>query len=217
MNKKGFIQLLAVVVVVVAVLGVFGYMRRIQDTPPASSKEEMKTVTLGSHTFSYPALLTAIRDGATVRLRHSVPVRHQDPCDFRGDNVPLEELVDFDTTITLYPSWTLAEVVRKEEGEYMAKELLIKDAFKTATGFVEPVIIGAHSGHRVSMGVEGCGRYTYYFMLPNSGVLFVKRPYITALSPSSGETERARLLALPEVISPEEEASLFTDIVSSFR
>ncbi len=70
-------------------------------------------------------------------------------------------------------------------------------------------------GFRISQGVEGCGRYTYYFILNQEHTLVATRAFITELN-SIIRTYKENL-KLPGVIPPEKEEQLFNQILSTFK
>ena len=75
--------------------------------------------------------------------------------------------------------------------------------------------VGALVGFRITNGVEGCGRLSYYFPDWGTKTLVVNRALITEFNPIVAHYQT--YLQLPGIIPPDEEQKLFVTILSSFR
>ncbi len=133
----------------------------------------------------------------SIHLSHSVPYKHQNPCDFKGDPLDsessLKDIVDFDILLEIKDPKTVP----------------IKD------GDSRLVSIGSLNGYTVWMGVEGCGYLDYYFPLSSDKMLVVRRSLITELSGSITNSEE--YLKVPGIIQPKDEDKFFRAIISSFK
>lgn len=151
---------------------------------------------------------------ARATMIHSIPLEHPDPCDFRGDAPPLKTLTDFEVSIEVV-SRSLREAVIANESDYLVSGFLVDDRLRIEPDFIDEVSIGSLKGYRITMGVEGCGEYTYYFSVTPRNVLIVKRSFIPEFKPIIANYEE--YLKLPGAISPDEEEKLFNEILATFR
>lgn len=165
--------------------------------------------------LKYPEnLITVSEVGDTIVMTHSVPLEHNDPCDFRGDAPPLRTLTDFEVSIEV-ASKNLRETIIGNESDYLVSKFLLDNTLKVEPGFIDEINIGSLTGYRITSGVEGCGEYGYYFPVSSNKTLIVIRSFITELKPITPGHEE--YLTVPGVISPEEEEGLFNQILSTFR
>ena len=161
--------------------------------------------------ISVPDRITIIEDEIGITLFHAIPHEHPDPCDFRGTGQSLEELVDFEVRIEVVEQ-SLFETVSEKEFESFASEYVEDNELIISPGFIDAVEVGLLHGYRITIGVEGCGAYKYYFPLNPKKTLFVRRSFITEfMSVISGYQD---YLALPGIIPPAEEEELFINILS---
>jgi len=165
--------------------------------------------------LQYPEGIIAISEiGPRIVLAHAIPLVHPDYCDFRGDAPPLRTLTDFEVSIEVV-SRSLREAVIANESDYLVSGFLVDDRLRIEPDFIDEVSIGSLKGYRITMGVEGCGEYTYYFPLTPRNVLVVKRTFVTEFKPIIANYEE--YLKLAGIIPPDEEERLFNSILSTFR
>ncbi|MBM3256742.1 MAG: hypothetical protein FJY98_00210 [Candidatus Liptonbacteria bacterium] len=232
MNKKGFANIILIILVVI-LAGTTGYFAlRKPTTEPATSpvitdndnepitpvtstptnpnqtppvqtiNSGWKKYTDAQLAFEYPPIVSVERNGEAVNLDHSIAYKHSDVCDFKGDAPPLERLNDFGVSIKLinqnlktfvqgsqYPGW-----------DYVS---------------ANPFTLGSWSGYKIMQGIEGCGSYVYYLTISSNKTLVITRSLITELS--SAVTDNQKYLALPGIISPNQEEEFFTKILLSLK
>ncbi len=165
--------------------------------------------------LQYPKGTIAVSEvGSRVIMTHAIPLEHPDPCDFRGDAPRSKTLTDFEVAMEVI-SGSLKEAFVANESDYLVSNFLVDDKLRTEPDFIDEVSLGSLKGYRITMGVEGCGEYTYYFSVAPRKVLLVKRSFITELKPIVANYQE--YLKLPGVISPSEEERLFNEILSTFR
>jgi hypothetical protein len=76
---------------------------------------------------------------------------------------------------------------------------------------------GILNGKWAYMGAEGCGQTNYYFPISDNRTLVVEEAQVQMLSGSATPETRAKLLAVPGVISNEESKTIFDQILSTFK
>ena len=197
---------------------------KTQQTEPTSSPViEVVTPTeveQGWNTYQYenygfeisvPDHISILEDADGITLFHAVPHEHPNPCDFRGTGELLEELTDFEVRIELVEQ-DLFGAVSEKEYESFASEYVVDNELVSSPGFIDEVDIGLLHGYRITMGVEGCGAYKFYFPFNPEKTLYVKRSYITEFMPFI--TNYEDYLALPGIIPPAEEEEFFIKILS---
>ncbi len=165
--------------------------------------------------FRYPAEVVSIAEKESkVILSHSIDYEHPDPCEFRDNTVPLKKLVDFEVSIEFFRK-NLKEAVITTEGNYLSDNFLSDNELKIQPNFIDEFVVGSLNGYRLTQGVEGCGRYSYFFPLDSQKTLVLTRSFITEFKPIVLDYEK--YLSLPGIISPKEEEKLFNQILSSFN
>jgi hypothetical protein len=161
--------------------------------------------------ISVPDQISILEDADGITLFHTVRHEHPNPCDFRGTGELLEELTDFEVRIEVV-NQGLFDAVGEKEYESFASEYVVENEFVISPGFIDEVDIGFLHGYRITMGVEGCGAYMYYFPFNPEKTLYVKRSYITEFM--SFISNYQDYLALPGIIPPTEEEDLFNEILA---
>jgi hypothetical protein len=195
MDKKMLGSIVLILVVIGGLLAFINKKPIVPNNPVTNS--DTKTYSNTDISFEYPALLSLKEDGNKVTLSHSVPYKHPDPCDFKGDAPELDKLTDFSTTFTV-----------------VAKNL--KDT--QADNFVwqyESVKVGSLDGYKGESGIEGCGLHTYIFPISQYKTLVVKRPYVTEFNPIIADYQK--YLNLPNVILPAQADEYFSKILLSLK
>ncbi|MDO8495382.1 MAG: GerMN domain-containing protein [bacterium] len=214
-GKNRNISVLAAVVVGILVL-IAAYFIFSKDLGPMASPSPSPTP-LASKTyrndhfeFNYPALLQLTEKGSVITLKHEVPFDHQDPCDFKGDAPRLSTVTDFNASLQLFDRNLEGTVDAKQP--FLKNDILLNGQMKT-NGLAEPYQAGMLRGFVVNTGAEGCGIETYYFPVETGRTLVVERRY----SPDRTQliTYYEQVLALPGIITPEEEMRIFREVLSS--
>lgn len=150
--------------------------------------------------FEYPKELTAKQVEGKVELDHSIPYKHGDTCDFKGDSVMLEKFLDLSLTFEVVDQ-NLQKYV--ESSEYPGWEYVSSN----------PIKIGNWSGYKVMWGIEGCGNNVYYLTISPTKTLVVSRYIVTEFN----EGERNKYLGLPGIINPNQEEEIFTKMLMSLK
>src|SRR6185295_15698742 len=133
--------------------------------------------------LSYPALLTAAPGENSITLQHDLPYVHIDPCDFKGDAPEQQTLADFAATFRLLPG-NLKSVIAAKEGAAFVSDNWSNETPALSPGFIDQLAVNDFSGYKITLGVENCGSYHYYFTVDRSHVLYIERPIVTELTDS---------------------------------
>lgn len=169
--------------------------------------------------IKYPAkLLRLSQDNQRLKLFHSIPFEHPNPCDFDDTpDPPLSELIDLNVSIEVLDKNLKGAVLWYETSaaEYFLARFTSDSVFPLKPGYIDTVRVGSLTGYRILQGVEGCGRWAYYFPLQYERTLVVIRARITELDPIVKNYKENR--KRPGVILPEKEEELFHRILSTFR
>ncbi len=160
------------------------------------SNSTTKTYSGNGYSFVYPAklTLTATPTATAVTLSHTIPFENRNGgCDMSDEGPVSKTLQDFGLTLEI-------------------KAGIIKPADVDAT-----TTIGTMTGTRSYMGAEGCGETKYYFPISGNRTLIVTKKEIQILSDVVDPSVRARVLAVPGVISAEEGRMIVEQILTSFK
>lgn len=169
---------------------------------------------IADYSFLYPTRLEFSSDGQVITLMHEVAHAHADPCDFKGDGAELPSIVDFRVTMEMLEKNLRDAVLEKEGSDYVATEYMRDGEFVTGGDSpVEAVTFRQLKGHRITSGVEGCGRHTYYFVSPSGRTFVVQRRIVPEFGANHPYAEELRGLA--GVIPPEQEEMLFRRLMST--
>ena len=153
------------------------------------------TSTKLGYSFQYPEKLSLSISDDIVNLSHSIPFENRDGgCDMKGDSELSKTLEDFGLSIRIVPGTVNPPYV---DGTYYSK--------------------GELNGKWAYMGAEGCGVSDYYFPINGYRTLIVTKSEIQILSPVVTPEVRAKVLAVPGVISYEESKIILDQILSSFK
>lgn len=230
--RKGFIVpvLLGVIALLIIGGGAYLYKTKKVDAPVVvnenvglDSKQKVatvkdkniKTFKLENLEFSYPDNLTLKQTDNLFSLTHSIAQKHQNRCDFVGDNPMLSEIVDVDISLNLVDGGiinTMKSYFSKDDS--VANDLLKNNKITLDPGFLDKYKIGELDGYRITRGFEGCGSYYYLFPISSSKTLVVFRGWS---SQTVGQTTDAYMLKLPGIISSNQEEQIFKDILSSVK
>ncbi len=152
--------------------------------------------------FEYPTLLSMQQVSGKVVLEHSVPFKHMDPCDFKGDGTVLERLTDFNVSFQLF-NQNLSSLLQSSASP--GESYVYSNPFKT----------NSLSGYKIQVGVEGCGSLIYYFPTSINQTLVITRSLITELSDAI--MDKQKYLSLPGVILPSQEEMIMNQILDSLK
>jgi len=211
MKKISTLVGIIIIVVTVVVLfgGVFAWQYFTAKTQPIAITQQTQnqtnqtagwktyTDTQSGVSFMYPPIFSLKQDGANIILGHSINYTHPNPCDFKGDALPLDKLSDFGVTIAV-SNKNLSDT---EKDNFVWNY----DKFN----------VGSLNGLKGESGIEGCGQYTYLFPISENSTLVIKRAYITEFKPIISDYQK--YLALPGIINPAQEEEYFTKIISTFK
>jgi hypothetical protein len=168
--------------------------------------------------LKYPAKLIQLsKNKGQLKLLHSIPFEHPRPCEFDDTpDLPLAELIDFNVGIEVVNKDLRGAVVLYEgsAAEYFLTRFTSNSVLKIEPGYIDTAGAGRLKGYRISQGIEGCGRFTYYFSLDSVATLVVTREFITEFK---SNTYAENYLKLPGVIIPEKEEQLFNQILTTFK
>ena len=210
-NNRGFAPIaLLIIIGVLAIAGGAYYVGKqsgqapIAENPDGLSTTPTSTPIAGwkiyvddTHGFSfeYPEKLTLSASGGATILSHTIPFENRDGgCDMRGDSALSKTLNDFVVSISVVPG--TVNPPYKVDGSYSS---------------------GALSGVWSYMGAEGCGQTSYYFPFPGGKTLVVTRSEVQILSNNVTPEVRAKVLAVPGVITYEESKSILDQVLSTFK
>lgn len=176
---------------------------------------QWKTHQSAMFSLRYPPVLSLRSKKGMLTIEHSVPYRYYEPCSQRGGGAPYEELTDFDVSFEYYPDISLEDAFAPDN-HYIYEEFWKDGALTLSPGFIDEFQVGSLKGYRITGGVEGCGRYEYYFPISSSSTLVVKRAIIAEFS-RVATLEYQKYLKVPGIIRPEDEEKIFIGILSTFR
>lgn len=144
--------------------------------------------------FKYPSKLSLTASGDMVYLSHSIPFENVGGgCDMRDGSEVSKTLTDFGLSIAI------------------------------VSGDVKPSYIdgvyskGVLNGQWSYMGAEGCGQTSYYFPISGNKTLIVTKSEVQMLSNSVTPDVKAKVLAVPGVISYEESKVILDQILSTVK
>ena len=223
MNQKGFanIVLVGIIIVLAGAVGYFALFKPTTEpttqTPPPSSlvnNPGWEKYSDASLEFEYPSLISVKQEGETIILSHSIAYKHPASCDFKGDAPPSEIFSDFYVSLAVSDK-SLKDTVRSNEGPGI-NNFFENDTLKlSGDGYIDKSNAGSLNGFKITSGVEGCGRYTYYFPISSTKSLFVYRSFISEFD--SIHSNYQTYLNLPGIISPNQEKEFFVKILSSLK
>lgn len=210
-NNGGFAPIVLLIIIGVLAVGGGAYLIGKQSgrapvapnsdglstTPTSTSASGWKVYVDDAYGFSfeYPEKLTLSASGGATVLSHAIPFENRDGgCDMKGDSVLSKTLNDFVVSISVLPG--TVNPPYKVDGNYSS---------------------GALSGVWSYMGAEGCGQTSYYFPFPGGKTLVITKSEIQILSNNVTPEVRAKVLAVPGVISYEESKVILDQILSTFK
>ncbi|MFA7252295.1 MAG: hypothetical protein WC027_00345 [Candidatus Paceibacterota bacterium] len=209
-NQKGFIVpvLVAIIAVLIISGGVYLYQNKKVEVPGININSNIPTSTKTyksdkfSLQFQYPAELSVSENSQKIILNHSIPYKHQDPCDFKGDGTSLDNLTDFNVSLQLF-NQNISDLLQSSASP--GESYVYSNPFKT----------NSLNGYKIQLGVEGCGNYTYYFPTSINQTLVITRSLITELGDAI--TNKQEYLSLPGVILPSQEEMMMNQILDSLK
>ena len=150
---------------------------RPEGRPYDPLREPTATVTVENVRMKYQPILTKTVKGPSIRLTHETPsVPHHDVCDFKGDSTKDRTFItDVDLTIEV------GEELDKEIASRTNASVMENGKYIQSPGFFEKVTIGKKTGYKLTEGVEGCGRYTYFIRLNPKISLIVVQQFVPEL------------------------------------
>lgn len=165
--------------------------------------------------FKYPDFLIVSFPGDRFVFEHSVAYKHADPCDLRTGTTTLESIVDFNASMQILET-NLKNSIQTAQPHLNISEIFdINGGIKLQQNYLEQYQAGNLNGYVEIEGAEGCGVKTYYFPLKSNTTLAVTQSFSPERTPLIGNY--LEVLALPGIISPEEEEKLFSQILSTFK
>lgn len=196
MNTQRGLIFKVLLLIIAFAAGIYVAFRYLGAKPESS----VKTYSDSAMSFEYPADLTVSKDNDLVRIDHSVPSTHPNPCDFKGDSKPLDAVNDFAATIKL-ANQSVMDYVKTTgwpDWQYVS---------------ANPYRYGAFSGYRVMSGVEGCGSDIYYLFVSQNKTVIITRRLVTELTDVT--SDQNTYAKLPGIISLNKAETYFSQILSS--
>lgn len=183
-------------------------------SPTPNNEQETAMYNGDALSFEYPKILTLEgNEQSGITLNHAVHYPHQNPCDFSGESIELENITDFLVEIKVF-SQSLEEVLIDTQDSSFVKENISQGALQISPGFIDEIKIGNLSGYRITQGVEGCGKYDYYFS-ENGQIIHIVRSFIPEFDPIHINSQE--YLNIKGIIPPEQEAQIFNQIIFSLE
>lgn len=209
-NNRGFTPIILLIILgILAVAGGAYYVGKKSVSAPVALNSDGLSVTPTStpiadwkvyvddtygFSFQYPKKLTLSTSGGATIISHTIPFDNRDGgCDMKGDSALSKTLNDFVVSISVVSGAMTPPYV---DGNYSS---------------------GALSGVWSYMGAEGCGQTLYYFPFPGGKTLVVTKSEVQILSNNVTPEVRAKVLAVPGVISYEESKVILDQILSTFK
>jgi hypothetical protein len=208
-------------ILIIVICGVFfGWHRRSTPVPTPQDQPISNNQTFVSAdqniTFTYPSNLSVNQRNNIITLNHQINFVNHPFCDFKGDVGTSSTLVDFHTTIQLL-NMTVASSAVSIDPSMATSSNLTDDVLKLNPGFIDTYNTKSYNGYMVTEGVEGCGTITYYLPISNSRTLVIQKDLIGALSHVADTVTKAKILAVPGVISPDQSNTIFDSILQSLQ
>ncbi|MBP9847337.1 MAG: hypothetical protein KBD43_14870 [Saprospiraceae bacterium] len=212
--QKGFVVplLTAVIAVLVVGGGLYFYKTKNMETlspidlqMDQSNQTDIsswKKYSDASISFEYPALISVKQDAGNITLSHSVDYKHPNPCDFKGDAPPLDQLSDFGVSLKII-NQNLKEFV--QSSAYPGWDYVSKN----------PFTFGSLNGYKVYVGVEGCGYDIYYLTISSAKTLIIQRNHVAEFNSINANYQT--YLNLPGIISPNKGTEYFNHILSTIN
>lgn len=204
---------LSILILIIAGLGY--YLLRKDSRPAGESRDKQYQDSQTGISFTYPENLTAsTADGVSI-LHHDIPYKNAGACDMMGGEKVYDRLTDFEMKIRIIHK-DLTETV-KTLSPYIPQENYVNGELVASPGFIDPCTIGDFSGFAIYEGAEGCGQTTYYFPIAGDRTLVIANASIQALSGAIMPEKVHEVLAVPGVISRENNQKIFESIVRSLK
>jgi len=165
--------------------------------------------------FIYPKILTVSTTDGIVLLHHDIPYKNSGACDMMGDEKKYDRLTDFEMKIQIINS-NLTETVKILSAS-IPQENFVNGDLVASPGFIDPYTIGRFSGFAIYEGAEGCGQTTYYSAVTGHKTLVIANASIQALSGAISREKVNEVLAVPGVISRENNKEIFESIVRKLK
>ena len=159
--------------------------------------------TKNGFSFRYPPNLILQKKGNIVRLYHFIKYRYQEPCGFEEESAFLEKLIDFDVTFRIANK----DFSKEDWGDY-----------GMLSPSERPKLAGTVEGKYYMKTSHFCGHYEYIFPFKQSKSLIIEHQitgYLYKMAYS--EAEKTKAWNNPDVIKPEEAASILGKIIESFE
>lgn len=203
------------IVLILIIAGTGYYFLKKDHQPAAEIPNRQYQNSQTGISFIHPENLTASTTDGIARLHHDIPYKNAGDCDMMGDEKIYDRLTDFEMKIQIINKG-LTETV-KTLSSYIPQENFVNGELVASSGFIDPVTIGDFSGFAIYEGAEGCGQTTYYFPISGNKTLVIANASIQALSGAITQEKVNEVLAVPGVISREDNQEIFESIVRSLK
>jgi hypothetical protein len=170
------------------------FINKGRDDHRETSSLKTYTSSKDGYSFQYPGKLSLLDSNGIINLSHSIAFDNYDGgCDMKGDAVLSKTLGDFNLSINIVSGVVNPPYV---DGNYSK---------------------GILNGKWSYMGVEGCGQTSYYFPISGNRTLVITKAEVQMLSNVVAPDIKAKILAVPGVISYEEAKVILDQILSTFK
>lgn len=213
---KKYVEIIITILFLIVSFTLPGCINKIAESKATEINEtnDWKVYNDSSFEFKYPKILSLSQQEERILLNHSIKYQHANPCDFKGDAPQLDKLTDFNVSLRVFDK-NLKDTVETNESSDIIKNFFKRDTVELSPGFIDKFNIGSLTGYQITIGVEGCGMYTYYFPLTQNKTLAVTRSFISEFLPINADSQK--YLSLPGIITPSQEEEFFNSILLSFK
>jgi len=213
---KKYVEIIITILFLIVSFTLPGCINKITESKATEINEtnDWKVYNGSSFEFKYPKILSLSQQEERILLNHSIKYQHANPCDFKGDAPQLDKLTDFNVSLRVFDK-NLKDTVETNESSDIIKNFFKGDTVELSPGFIDKFNIGSLTGYQITIGVEGCGMYTYYFPLTQNKTLAVTRSFISEFLPINADSQK--YLSLPGIITPSQEEEFFNSILLSFK
>lgn len=213
---KKYVEIIITILFLIVSFTLPGCINKITESKATEISEtnDWKVYNGSSFEFKYPKILSLSQQEERILLNHSIKYQHANPCDFKGDAPQLDKLTDFNVSLRVFDK-NLKDTVETNESSDIIKNFFKGDTVELSPGFIDKFNIGSLTGYQITIGVEGCGMYTYYFPLTQNKTLAVTRSFISEFLPINADSQK--YLSLPGIITPSQEEEFFNSILLSFK
>jgi hypothetical protein len=125
----------------------------------------------------------------------------------------LDKLHDFNAFFRIYNKDLINSIKFDFSSGSIIQNFIKNNTLTLDPGFIDKYKMGSFDGYRITEGVEGCGRYLYYFPISSNQTLMINRNFYA----ETFQGDKSELSKIPGFITFEQEELIFKDILLSVK